>query len=78
MPTADDSPDGFVYDAADQLRHNLRTPLTTMSAHAQLLGRAIRRTSSLTDVERVKMLAGVTGIQTAVQRMCAVIDAVGD
>ncbi len=34
MPAADDTPDGFVYDAADQLRHDLQTPLTTIHGRA--------------------------------------------
>ena len=31
MPAADASPDGIVYDPLDQLRHDLKTPLTTIS-----------------------------------------------
>jgi signal transduction histidine kinase len=78
MPAADDSPDGFVYDAADQLRHDLKTPLTAIYARAYLVARAIRRAPSLTDKERVTMLAGITAIETAVRTMSAVIDAMGD
>jgi signal transduction histidine kinase len=78
MHAADDSPDRFVYDAADQLRHDLLSPLTTITARSQLLARAIRRSPTLTDEERVKMLVGITAIETAVQTMCAVIDAIGD
>jgi hypothetical protein len=32
MPAADDTPEGPVYDAADQLQHDLKTPLTTIYA----------------------------------------------
>ena len=78
MRPAEDSPDGFVYDAVDQLHHDLKTPLTTISARAHLLGRVIRRAPSLTDEERGKMLASVAGIEAAVQAMCSVIDAMGD
>ncbi len=78
MHAADDSPDRFVYDAADQLRHDLLSPLTTLTARSQLLARAIRRSPTLTDEERVKMLVGITAIETAVQTLCAVIDAIGD
>jgi signal transduction histidine kinase len=78
MHAADDSPDRFVYDAADQLRHDLLSPLTTITARSQLLARAIRRSPTLTDEERVKMLVGITAIETAVQTLCAVIDAIGD
>jgi signal transduction histidine kinase len=78
MPAADDASDGFVYDAADQLRHDLKTPLTAIYARAYLLARAIRRAPSLADEERVTMLAGITAIETAVRTMTARIDAMGD
>jgi signal transduction histidine kinase len=75
MHAADDSPDRVVYDAADQLRHDLLSPLTTISARAQFLERTIRRSPALADEERVKMLVGITAIETAVESLCAVIDA---
>jgi signal transduction histidine kinase len=78
MHAADDSPDRFVYDAADQLRHDLLSPLTTISARAQFLERTIRRSPALADEERVTMLVGITAIEIAVQTMCAVIDGIGD
>jgi hypothetical protein len=77
MQAADDSPDGVVYDAADQLRHDLLSPLTSISARSQLLARAIRRSPTLIDDERVKMLVGITAIETAVESLCAVIDTIG-
>ena len=76
MPEADESPDGFVYDAADQLRHDLKSPLTTIRGRAYLLARAVRRAPSLTEDERTRMLAGVAAIETAVEAMVAVIDAI--
>ena len=78
MCAADDSPDGVVYDAADQLRHDLLTPLTTISARTQLLARDLRRSPTLAEEERGKMLASITAIEAAVQTLCAVIDAMGD
>jgi hypothetical protein len=78
MCAADDSPDGVVYDAADQLRHDLLSPLTTISARTQLLARDLRRSPSVTEDERGKMLAGITAIETAIQTMCAAIDAIRD
>ena len=54
MPVADDIPDGSVDDAADQLKHDLKTPLTTIYSRAYLLGRAARRAPSLPDEERGK------------------------
>ena len=78
MPEADDAPDAFVYDAADQLRHDLLSPLTTISARTQLLARDLRRSPTLAEEERTRMLSGIVAIETAVQAMCAVIDAMGD
>ena len=78
MPAADNAPDGFVYDAADQVRHDLLSPLTTISARTQLLARDIRRVSSLHEEERTRMLASLTAIESAVQTLCAVIDAMRD
>jgi hypothetical protein len=78
MCAGDDSPDGFVYDAADQVRHDLLSPLTTISAHTQLLARDLRRSPSLNENERVKMLAGITAIEAEIRALCAVIDAIGD
>ena len=78
MCAADDSPDGFVYGAGDQLRHDLLSPLTTISARTQLLARDIRRSPSLADEERTGMLTSITAIGSAVQILCAVIDAMRD
>ena len=75
MHVADDSSDGFVCDAADRLRHDLFSPLTTISAHTQLLARALRRSPSLYEEERGKMLASITAIEAEVRALCAVIDA---
>ena len=78
MLAADNAPDGFVYDAADQFRHDLLSPLTTISARTQLLARDLRRSPSLTEDERGKMLASITVIEAEVRALCAVIDAMGD
>lgn len=78
MSAADDAPDGFVSGPFDQLRHDLKTPLTTIHGHAQLLGRAVRRSASLTDDERAQMLAAVAAIESAVRAMVPLIDSMGD
>ena len=78
MAAADDSPYGFVYDAADQLRHDLKSPLTTIHARAQHLERSIRRSPSLTDEERVKMVEALMAITGAVRAMVTMIDAIRD
>jgi hypothetical protein len=74
MCAADDSPDGVVYDAVDQLRHDLKTPLTLIAARAFLLARSIRRSSSLSGGERGTMLEGVVAIEEAVRAMVITID----
>ena len=56
-------------DPLDQLRHDLRSPLTTIRGRAYLLARAVRRAPSLTEDERTRMLAGVAAIETAVATM---------
>jgi signal transduction histidine kinase len=78
MQAEDETSDGYRHDAVEQLRHDLRTPLTTIYGRAYLVARAIRRAPSLADEERGTMLAGITAIETAVRTMSAVIDAMGD
>ena len=74
MRAADESPDGVVSDAVDQLRHDLKSPLTTIHGRAYLLARAVRRAPSLTEDERTRMLDGVAAIEEAVQAMVITID----
>src|SRR5688500_2466314 len=74
MPVADDAPNGYVYDAADQLRHDLKTPVTAISARTQLLVRDIRRSPYLPEEERTRLLARFAAIEAAVQTLCAAID----
>jgi hypothetical protein len=49
MPAADDAPGGLPHGPHDQLRHDLKSPLTTIHARAELLARSIRRSPSLTE-----------------------------
>jgi signal transduction histidine kinase len=74
MPPEDESYTGGPLDPLDQLRHDLKSPLTTIRGRAYLLARAVRRAPSLTDEERRRMLDGVAAIETAVAAMVAVID----
>ncbi len=74
MDDADDPPDGVADDAVGHLRHDLKTPLTTIYAHAYLLARRARRSSSLSDEERGRMLDGVAAIEEAVWEMVIMID----
>ena len=78
MCAADTAPDGLVDDAADQFRHDLLSPLTTISTRTQLLARDLRRSPSLAEDERGKMLASITAIEAEVRGLCAVIDAMVD
>ncbi len=77
MPAADKAPDGFVYDAVDQLRHDLKSSLTTIHARAQLLGRYVRNAPTLADGEQANMLDGVAAIERAVREMVTVVDDIG-
>ena len=78
MSLGDDTPPDGSHDPLDQLRHDLKTPLVTIHARAQLLTRSIQRSPSLTDEERVRVLAGLTSIAVAVQEMVTLIDGIGD
>ncbi len=64
-------------DAASRLRHDLRTPLTTISARSQLIARWTARSPTLGDGERSRTLASLAAIDTAVEQMLAIIDAIG-
>jgi signal transduction histidine kinase len=77
MAPVDDSPPDEVDDPTEQLRHDLKSPLTTISGRAQLLARSVRRSSSLSDEERVRMLDGLAVIETAILALVTHIDAMG-
>ena len=78
MCAADDASHGNNYAPLDQLRHDLKTLLTTIHARAQLLGRGIRRSPSLPEDERARMLAAVMAIEAAVRAMVPLIDSMGE
>jgi signal transduction histidine kinase len=63
-------------DPLDRLRHDLRSPLTTIRGRAYLLARSVHRAPSLTEEERTGMLAGVAAIEAAVAAMVVVIDGI--
>ncbi len=58
----------------ERLRHDLKNPLTTIRARAQLLVRTVHRTPSLTDEERSKLLRGLAAIDVAVMAAVAIMD----
>ena len=78
MQAEDGTQAGHSLDPLDLLRHNLRSPLTTIRARAYLLARAVRRAPSLTEEERTRMLAGVAAIEAAVAAMVIVIEGLDD
>ncbi len=78
MSAADDASDGIHHAPLDQLRHDLKTPLTTIHGPAQLLDRAIRRSPSLPEDQRARMLAAVVAIESAVREMVPLIDRMGE
>jgi signal transduction histidine kinase len=76
MPS-DNADDALPPDALEKLRHDLKTSLTTISGHAQLLARAVRRTPSLTDEERGRMLKALSTVEEQVRAMVSLIDDLG-
>ena len=74
MLAPDASPDR---DDLDSLRHDLKTPLTTIYARAQLVTRKVRRSSSLTEAERDALLHSMAAIEEAVRAMVPRIDGIG-
>jgi K+-sensing histidine kinase KdpD len=78
MSATDDAADGITHAPLDQLRHDLKTPLTTIHGRAQLLDRAIRRSPTLSEDERARMLAAVVAIEAAVRAMVPLIDRLGE
>jgi hypothetical protein len=78
MHPEDETFDGQLHDPTQRLRHALKSPLTTIRGRAYLLARAVRRTPSLTEEERTRMLDGLAVIDTAVAAMVVVIDEIGD
>jgi signal transduction histidine kinase len=57
-----------------QLRHDLKTPLTTIRSRAYLLARTVRRSRSLTEEEQTRILEGLAAIDAAVVEMVVIID----
>jgi signal transduction histidine kinase len=57
-----------------QLRHDLKTPLTTIRSRAYLLARTVRGSRSLTEEEQSRILEGLAAIDAAVVAMVVIID----
>ena len=64
-------------DAASRLRHDLRTPLTTILVRSQLIARWTTRSPTLAEAERSRTLASLAAIDAAVAHLLTVIAAIG-
>jgi nitrogen-specific signal transduction histidine kinase len=58
----------------DQLCHDLKNPLMVIRGRAQLVERAIQRTTELPDAERVRILNSLAVLDDAVVRIVEMID----
>lgn len=76
MSPGDDTPPAGMSDLRDRLQHDLKNPLTTILGRSNLLARSVRRSSSLADDERERMLAGLATIDKTVLTMVAIIDGI--
>jgi hypothetical protein len=76
-PVDDATPPDPSVDPVDRLCHALKSPLTTISGRAQLLTRGIRRSPSLSEAERERLLASTLAIETAVLALVTLIDGMG-
>jgi nitrogen-specific signal transduction histidine kinase len=65
---------GLPADAFDQLRHDLLNPLATIRGRAQLLARAVERSTGMDETERTRLLRGLTAIDQAVLAAVEVLD----
>lgn len=58
----------------DQLRHDLLNPLATTRGRAQLLTRAVERSTGIDQEERVRLLRGLAAIDLAVTDAVVVLE----
>jgi hypothetical protein len=77
MPTADDGWPPTDLTPNDLLRHELKSPLTTILGRTQLAIRAVERTPSLAPNERVRLRLHLAVIEAAVRALVVVIDGIG-
>ena len=67
---------GDIPPVRSQLRDDLITSVSTIYGRADFLTRAIRRSPSLTDDERTRMLEGLAMIEVAVRNLITLIHAI--
>ena len=66
--------DGLQADSFEQLRHDLMNPLATIRGRAQLLTRAVDRSTGIDEAERARLLRGLAAIDQAVVAAVGVLD----
>lgn len=71
MPHADDPTIRDDLDPQTQLCHDLTGSLTTISGRAQLLTRVVRRSATLADGDRERLVNGLGAIEDEVVAMVA-------
>lgn len=75
MSPEDPRPDPSAVDR-DRLRYEFSTPLTVITARAQLLQRQLLRANGLVNLERDQMLGNLTALLTEVHLLSTRIEAV--
>lgn len=65
---------GLPADSFDQLRHDILNPLATIRGRAQLLTRAVERSTGIDAEERARLLHGLAAIDQAVIAAVEVLD----
>jgi signal transduction histidine kinase len=68
------SPQSCYNESLRLFRHEVKTPLTTIYGRAQLLARAVNRSSSLTTEEQRTLLEGLATIEAAVREAVLAVD----
>lgn len=74
MSESENKQGGLPAESFEQLRHDLLNPLATIRGRAQLLSRAVERSSDIGDDERARLLRGLAAIDQAVFSAVEVLD----
>lgn len=74
MSDTESKHDGWPPESFEQLRHDLLNPLATIRGRAQLLTRAVERSITIDNDERVRLLRGLAAIDQAVFAAVEVLD----
>jgi signal transduction histidine kinase len=74
MSQAENTHEGLPAKSFEELRHDLLNPLATIRGRAQLLSRAVERSTTMDDDERARLLRGLAAIDHAVFAAVEVLD----